>query len=292
MTGFSFEWLSLREPVDHRSRNSSLLKRMARHFEGLPFNAKNPMRLTDLGCGTGSNLRALADSMPEFQHWTLVDYDPALLQAARVAIVSWADTLQVENIDQARTSASSTAPLNVTYKGKDIRIEFVCDDLSLNIEKILTIPTDLVTAAAFFDLVSQDWLMRFAAALSTPLYTVLTYNGQENWYPSTQTDEVVLAAFHEHQQIDKGFGCAAGPLATEILVDTLNKRGFHLQTAPSPWVLNQPIDQKLIAALANGSAQAVNQISKVNPDHVERWLARSTCAYRCVIGHTDLWASR
>jgi hypothetical protein len=55
MSGFSAQWLDLREPVDHRSRNVELGRRLARHFEGW-----RPITVVDLGCGTGSNLRATA----------------------------------------------------------------------------------------------------------------------------------------------------------------------------------------------------------------------------------------
>ena len=55
MSGFSAQWLDLREPVDHRSRNVELGHRLARHFEGW-----RPITIVDLGCGTGSNLRATA----------------------------------------------------------------------------------------------------------------------------------------------------------------------------------------------------------------------------------------
>ena len=41
------------------------------------FGGRRPIRVVDLGCGTGSNLRATAPLLGAEQHWTLVDYDPA-----------------------------------------------------------------------------------------------------------------------------------------------------------------------------------------------------------------------
>ena len=86
MSGFDPAWLSLREPVDHRSRNAALLEAVAARFAG-----RDAIAVVDLGCGTGSNLRALAASLPRRQSWRLVDRDPALLGAARERLAAWAD---------------------------------------------------------------------------------------------------------------------------------------------------------------------------------------------------------
>ncbi len=56
--GFSADWLALREPADHRSRSAELLATLATRVEG-----RDTLRITDLGCGTGSNLRATAPAL-------------------------------------------------------------------------------------------------------------------------------------------------------------------------------------------------------------------------------------
>ena len=86
MTGFSAAWLALREPADHRARNAAVRDAAIAHLAG-----KAAPRLVDLGCGSGSNLRALAPYLPSGQIWRLVDADPLLLQAARQALTLWAD---------------------------------------------------------------------------------------------------------------------------------------------------------------------------------------------------------
>ena len=85
MTGFSPEWLALREPADHRARHQALQQQVCTRLEVLARAEHRAVRIIDLGCGSGSNLRALAGSLPDQQHWTLVDYDPLLLEAARTA---------------------------------------------------------------------------------------------------------------------------------------------------------------------------------------------------------------
>jgi len=53
MSGFSPEWLTLREPADHRARDPMLALKVADRLQKLPR-----ITVTDLGCGTGSNIRA------------------------------------------------------------------------------------------------------------------------------------------------------------------------------------------------------------------------------------------
>ena len=85
MSGFSAQWLSLREPVDHRSRNDVVRDAATGLFDG-----RGDASIVDLGCGAGSNLRALAPHLPRIQSWRLVDHDPALLTVARAALSAWA----------------------------------------------------------------------------------------------------------------------------------------------------------------------------------------------------------
>lgn len=68
---FSPDWLDLREPVDHASRDAGLLARAAEIAgpEGL---------VVDLGCGTGSTARAFGAA-----RWRFVDGDAALLEIAQ-----------------------------------------------------------------------------------------------------------------------------------------------------------------------------------------------------------------
>src|SRR5882724_845129 len=84
--GFSADWLALREPADLRARERSLADRLRRRFAAYPS-----LRVIDLGCGTGSNLRAVAPWLGRQQAWRLVDHDPALLREAARRLSSWAD---------------------------------------------------------------------------------------------------------------------------------------------------------------------------------------------------------
>lgn len=273
---FSAEWLALREPVDHRSTSAKLRDEVAQAFA-----YSGPLRIVDMGCGSGSNLRGLAPSLPHNQHWTLVDWDAALLAHARNALSQWADS-----------SARDGETLVLEKDGKHLRVNFLQADLARHVEHALDVGVDLVTAAAFFDLVSEDWIEAFAKAMAErklPLYTVLTYDGFERWSPAHAADAAMNAAFHAHQRSDKGFGPAAGPAAASALVRAFAQQGYGVKRDHSPWNIT-PADGDLLAELARGAANAVRETGLVDQAEIESWLAARVGAQACVIGHEDLFA--
>ena len=77
MSGFSAEWLALREPYDLRARNPAVLDAVA-----AALKSHSSVRIVDLACGTGSTLRALGPHLPARQNWKLVDNDLGLLARA------------------------------------------------------------------------------------------------------------------------------------------------------------------------------------------------------------------
>jgi hypothetical protein len=277
---FSAEWLALREPVDHRSVSADLRASVARHFASHAH-----VHLLDMGCGSGSNLRGLAPVLGASQHWTLVDWDEGLLAHARAALSQWAD------------DAQEGETLTLRKAGKTIRVDFRKFDLAQDVERALDLAPDLVTAAAFFDLVSAQWIARFARAMTQrrlPLYTVLTYDGREVWSPPHEADAAMLAAFHQHQGSDKGFGPAAGPAAAQTLAAAFAAEGCDVRRASSPWRMAGGADGALMSELAKGAAQAVRETGAVASARIESWLASrldaSAPARACEIGHEDVFA--
>ena len=77
MSGFTAEWLSLREPYDLVARNATVLAAVAGSLGSL-----GAVSVVDLACGTGATLRALSRHLPSQQHWRLVDNDLGLLGKA------------------------------------------------------------------------------------------------------------------------------------------------------------------------------------------------------------------
>jgi SAM-dependent methyltransferase len=275
MSGFSADWLALREPADHAARSTTLLAALNRGLGGMDH-----VTVVDLGCGTGSNLRATAPRLCPRQTWRLVDHDPALLAAARKALSGWADRSRQEG-----------ERLELAKDGRHIAVEFVQADLAAGIAGLCD-GADLVTAAALFDLVSPAWIEAAAGVLASgewPLYTTLVYDGTEHWTPPDPADAAMLEAFVAHQHGDKGFGPAAGPDAAALLAARLAHFGYEVETAPSPWRLTGH-DRGLIAELAEGVAQAVRETGRVPAADIDRWLRSRRDALGCEVGHVDILA--
>ncbi|RFB79325.1 SAM-dependent methyltransferase [Methylovirgula sp. 4M-Z18] len=261
MSGFDPDWLRLREPADRRARNANVLNAVTAHFAD-----HDTVRILDIGCGLGSNFRALSPHLPAAQSWSLADHDASLLRGARDAICG---------------------------AGTAMSVQTHCIDLATDAARLLDLKPDIVTAAAFFDLVSASWIRDFVAALKAwnlPLYAVLTYDGTEQWRPPHPADAAVLSAFHAHQAGNKGFGPAAGPKAHEILAAALRDAGYRLIEGDSPWRLAGAEDATLIAALAAGTAQAVRETGLLPVSDIDAWQAARAHTRASVVGHKDLFA--
>jgi len=276
LSGFSADWLALREPADHRARNRDLVGALARRFAG-----RETLSVVDLGSGAGSNMRALAPSLPRRQRWRLVDHDRALLGAARERIAQWGEVRDAAGPD-----------LKVSHQGRDLTVAFHQADLAASLDEALDGAPHLVTAAALFDLVSTDWIERCVAAVAAQeavFYTVLTYNGTETWSPPHEADPAIRAAFHARQGGDKGFGPAAGPRAAEAWAQAFLKAGYRVRSGESPWQLG-PKDADRVRELAEGTARAVRETGQVPEDAIASWLEARLSGPTCVVGHTDLLA--
>ena len=144
---------------------------------------RQQISVTDIGCGTGSNLRAMATLLPAQQSWTLVDYDAELLRVAREELAGWSDDASLED-----------ETLCLRKGGFNIRVSFRQSDLNADLDGALGAGSDLITAAAFFDLASERFMRRFAQAVAARravFYTVLTYNGICRWQPHHHADLIL-----------------------------------------------------------------------------------------------------
>lgn len=259
---FSPEWLALREPADHASINAGVRRALIEALAG-----KDPVRVVDLGCGAGSNLRGLSPWLPARQEWTLVDYDETLLAAAKA---------QIQRVPHRP---------QVVYRRADFsKGEFAP----------LITGADLVTAAALFDLVSEAVIGKLADAVAANrqvFCTVLTYDGIASFLPEHPLDGAMRAAFNGHQQTDKGFGPAAGPVATEALARAFVARGYRVARGKSPWVLDGAY-ARLRRELDQGWANAVRETGQVPARELDGWIGHRLAANDAVtiIGHEDLLA--
>lgn len=179
--GFSAGWLAMREPYDAAARDLGLAARLAT-WTGLRPPDSPPLRIGDLGAGTGSGWRWLQPKLPVDQQWTLLERDPKLISAG---------------------------PREVSYRKLDL-----VDHLGELAEY------ELITASALLDLAGEAWLAELAS-LRRAIYATLSYDGRVVWSPFDPDDPLVASLVNRHQRRDKGLGPSMGPLAASTLARKL-----------------------------------------------------------------------
>jgi hypothetical protein len=257
-------WLALREPADFGARSLPLTHLIA---DKLPRD--RAVRIVDLGSGTGSNVRFLADHLPAQQEWLIADRDPALLAEATAAL----------------------RPL------RNVVVETFETNLGQLDGSIFT-RRDLVTASALLDLVSDTWLGALAsecrAAGALALFA-LTYNGRSSCSPAEPEDEMIRELLNRHQlQNDKGFGRAAGPDAVDAAARAFSVAGFHIRREPSDWTLASDARDLQIELVA-GWARAAREMAPNRSSSIDDWLRRrlehiDADRSHITVGHDDLAA--
>ena len=262
-TGFSTDWLSMREPHDHRARSTLLTDRLSMR---LRQPGGRPVRIIDLACGHGSSLRYLAPRLPGPQQWTLIDHDQRLLD--------W--------IAQHPSPDGAT----VTLQRRD---------LAAGLED-LPFEADAVVTSALLDLVSRDWLQGLAAQCarrSVPFLAALTVDGRVRFSPEDPGDADVMRWFRAHQQTDRGFGPSPGFQAADVMAGLLEQAGMTVYTERADWDI-PPDDQPMMAEMVRGIATASAECSP-RPQAVRSWEADRLRAItrhrlRMTVGHIDLLA--
>jgi len=263
MSGFSAEWLALREPHDIAAHNRSVLDAMLAAFRG-----QGSISIVDLACGTGATVRALGAYLPRRQSWRLVDNDLGLLAAA----------------------AALGRPPDLVVSARAV-------DLAHDLELALDGPIDLITMSALLDLVSEDWLDRLvveAAARRLPVYSALTYDGRVAFDPPDAFDRSIVAAVNRHQRGNKGFGPALGPDAARHAADVFQRIGYSFVQGPSDWELGAG-DQAIQREVLTGFANAAGELCDLPDRRIADWLARrmefvAGGAATMRVGHVDFFA--
>ena len=265
MSGFSIEWLNLREASDHKARDRHLLKTAANWLNDLKSKDKV---IVDLGSGTGSTIRGLqryTTLAPSIQ-WRLVDNDPELLAEA------------------------------VHRHSEEYSIESFLVDLSAT-QKLPLESVSLITASALLDLVSSNFIRDLCQLIKEknegrPLgfYSALNYDGCIKWTPFHPLDAAILMNFNTDQRRDKGFGPALGPDATDFLKTQFHSTKFQCLSAKSPWLLGSA-DYLLTESLINGISGVAIQTGGLTNSDIQDWKTiriENVRTGTCYLGHTDI----
>jgi SAM-dependent methyltransferase len=283
MTGFSADWLGLREPADTAARPPDLVDWIA---PSLPRDRS--VHVLDLATGTGSNLRYLAPRLGGLQQWVLADHDPALLGAMPERLATWA---------AANDVAVGTAGKSLTLLGAGFscRVDRLQVDLSRDPGTLDFTRFDLVSTAALLDLVSDVWLenlVRRCVDSGCSLLFALSYDGRIDCTPADPFDARIRDLVNDHQRTEKGFGPALGPDAAIRVVRLLERLGYEVRAEQSDWRIDAA-QSALQAELIAGWASAAAEVAPDERASIDAWLQRRLAwvrdgQSRLVVGHVDV----
>ncbi|TWU15351.1 class I SAM-dependent methyltransferase [Allorhodopirellula heiligendammensis] len=226
------DWLSIRESIDSRFRSAGLAR---------PFmkSAKEASLIVDLGSGTGANFRYLSNFDHSTAQWLGIDRDRELLGIAR-------NRLPRE------------------------RIQLLEGDLAKEFGWIPIHEKIAITASAFLDITSMDWLQQFADRGSrSPILISMTAAGGPIWAPADDFDVAIELCLESHRASDHGFGPAVGANASNFLAQELTARGCDVTLATTDWCL-QARDAEIIQTLIDGVCRRAS--STLPEEQIERWM--------------------
>lgn len=262
MSGFSSDWLALREPLDLAARDRTV---EAAFLARVP--AASP-RMLDLASGAGSTVAALKDRLPEDTRWLLTDHDPGLLE---VAASRW----------------TGSGPGDLATLGID---------LARDVETLPFSEIDAVSTSAFLDLVSEPFLQRLVTCVTgagKPFLASLTYDGRIGFEPASDLDDTMRDALNTDQRSDKGFGNALGPDAAACAIDLFRSAGYEVVQGQSDWQAG-PSDTGFLEEFLMGWSRVgvrygatSEEVAAWRAGHLQRAKAGNV---RCTVGHIDFAA--
>ena len=311
MSGFSGQWLAMREAADAKARSAGPVQALNRWLRDRAL-----VNIIDLGCGTGSNLRWLAPRLAARQHWRLLDNDPRLLTQARDSLCAWTSTGAGTGADPGANSGAGTgstmpndvgaanqaaagaalgdAQLHALALGKGLTAQLTQHDLSVQLPALHG--GDLLCASALLDLVSRHWLSTLLGECQhqqLALYFALNYDGRMRFTPAHTDDAMIRDALNRDQLTDKGFGPALGPDCVQALHRQCQLHGYRVVQWRSDWRLgtdDQAMHRQLVADFAQIAERNLPRRQHHRVHAWRRWRCDRLSTSTLAVGHVDTLA--
>jgi hypothetical protein len=226
------DWLAARVAADDAARATTvttLLPELSTYL----IEAAGPggtVQIIDLGAGTGANQRWLAPRLPIRQRWLHLDHNPVISRSLPLPAATVIVDEGVEALGELLTRASGDR--------------------------------QLVTCSALLDVLTTEQIQAVCRAVidnRVPAFFSLTVTGGLRLSPADAHDQLLLAAFNDHQRR----AGRAGPEATTLTVNLLRAAEFAVTTQETPWRLtaesghafiDQMLEERLAAAVAQDPA--------------------------------------
>jgi hypothetical protein len=220
------------------------------------------LEIIDLGAGTGANQRWLAPRLPFRQRWIHLDHDPAISRSVPQPDHTMIIDESVEALGRLLSSRSGGRRL--------------------------------VTCSALLDVLTTDQIFHVCHAMidkRVPALFSLTVTGTLDVTPTDPDDQLLLAAFNDHQRR----GGRAGPDATSVAREALQDGGFRVLCQQTPWQLSaasgrgfveQVLRERLDAVVAHDPALSSAATAWLDLRRVQLDLG----VLRIDLGHCDILA--
>lgn len=273
------EFLTAKRTVDDRALNRPVFDRF--RTELAADSRGDPVRIVEIGCGTGSMIARLAEweALPPTVSYRAVDIDGDAVAAARRQLP---DQLAAAGYTVHQASDEIVAS-RTRDDGTETRLEIsleVDDGLSLTDE------ADAVIAAAVLDLVDlEDALTALGSLLVDGglLYAPITFNGSTSFTPVDPLDGRIERLYHRH--MDEIRDQPGSSRAGQQLLGALPAAGYSLlEAGGADWVVH-PVDGCYPAAESTVLDQLLATIDSAladyPPDVIEpatrtEWIERRT----------------
>ena len=265
------EFLTAKRTVEDRALNRRVWDRFVTALAGRTSDENDPVRIVEIGAGTGSMVARLADwaALPPVVSYRAVDLDadtvdiarqqlPEQLRAAGYAVEERADRLV------------ATRSRNDTDQRIEISVEagdgFAIDD-----------EADAVIAAAVLDLVDLRPAVADLKGILADgglLYAPFTFNGHTSFVPRDSVDDRIERLYHRH--MDEVRAQPGSSRAGQQLVTALPAAGYTLVEAGGADWLVRPVDGGYPAAESTALEHLLSTIDGALSDYPPEVIEPST----------------
>jgi hypothetical protein len=237
------DWLAARVAADNDARAATLdtlLPELINYLSAWT-GSDTTVEIFDLGAGTGANQRWLAPRLPFRQRWLHLDHNPVITRSLPLPAETVIIDASVETLAQLMQAELVEAHPSTSSRRSRV-----------------------VTCSALLDVLTTEQVEAVCRAVidnRVPAFFSLTVTGGLRLSPTDPHDQLLLAAFNDHQRRAGG----AGPEATSLTVNPLRAAEFAVTTEKTPWRLtaesgiafvDQMLEERLAAAVAQDPALA------------------------------------